>query len=299
MNKTVEKVLTILPDKTFIRLKYWYHFRKLPDLNNPRTFNEKIQWLKLYDRKPIYSKMVDKYEAKSYIEAIIGKEYIIPSFGVWESFEDIPFDNLPEQFVLKTTHDCGGVVICKKKNEFNKEKAKRFLKSHLERNYYYEGREWPYKNVQPRILAEAYMENTASSDLKDYKFFCFDGVVKALFIAADRQSLEEETKFDFYDENFNHLDIRNGHPNSKVEVEKPQNFELMKELASKLSKGFPHLRVDFYEVDGNVYVGELTFSHFSGMIPFEPEKWDYIFGEWIQLPKDKIIGDNHGCISNN
>lgn len=284
MNKRMEKLLSFLPDKAYICLKYWYHFKKLPDLKNPKTFNEKIQWLKLYDRKPIYSKMVDKYEAKEYIKRIIGDEYIIASYGVWNNFDDIPFDNLPRQFVLKTTHDCGGVVIVKDKNTFEREKAKAFLTEHLNRNYYFEGREWPYKNVKPRILAEAFMENTASGDLKDYKFFCFDGVVKALFVAADRQVQEEETKFDFYDDQFNHLDIRNGHPNSNATIEKPMNFDLMKELASKLSKGFPHLRVDFYEANGKVYIGELTFSHYSGMIPFDPDKWDLIFGDWIDLP---------------
>jgi len=285
MNKVVEKILMRFSDKAYISLKYWYHFKKIPKLKNPQTFNEKIQWLKLYDRKPIYSTMVDKYEAKLYIKGIIGDKYIIPSYGVWDSFEDINFDMLPNQFVLKTTHDCGGVVICTDKGKFNKEKARVHLEAHLKRNYYYEGREWPYKNVKPRILAEKYMENESSKDLKDYKFFCFDGKVKALFVAADRQSQNEETKFDFYDEQFNHLDIRNGHPNSERPIEKPINFELMKELASKLSKGFPHLRVDFYEVNGEVYIGELTFSHYSGMIPFEPEQWDYIFGSWIRLPE--------------
>lgn len=286
MNKLLRKAMTILPDAMYIKLKYWFHFKKLPNLKNPKTFNEKIQWLKLYDRKPIYTMMVDKYDAKEYIRSIVGSEYIIPSYGVWDKFEDIDFDSLPNSFVLKTTHDCGGVVICKNKSLFDKDKARKLLNEHLSRNYFYEGREWPYKNVKPRIFAECYMENSSTNDLKDYKFFCFDGEVKALFVAADRQS-QEETKFDFYDDNFNHLDLRNGHPNSECGIERPKNFELMKRLASKLSVGIPQLRVDFYEVDGHVYVGELTFSHYSGMIPFDPEQWDRKFGDWIKLPLAK------------
>lgn len=283
MNKYIFSVLRLLPDSMFIRIKYFYHFHRLPNLKNPTTFTEKIQWLKLHDRKPLYTKMVDKYEAKKYIAHIIGEQYIIPSYGVWDSFDDIDFDSLPNQFVLKTTHDCGGVVICRDKSKFDKQKACDILNAHLRINYYYEGREWPYKNVRPRILAEAFMENDLTGDLKDYKFFCFDGCVKALFVAADRQSKEEETKFDFYDEHFKHLDIRNGHPNSTNIIDKPVNFELMKQLAAKLSKGFPHLRVDFYEVNGLVYVGELTFSHYSGMVPFDPPKWDKLFGNWISI----------------
>ena len=286
MNKLLRKAMTVLPDAMYIKLKYWFHFKKLHNLKSPKTFNEKIQWLKLYDRKPIYTMMVDKYDAQEYIRSIVGSEYIIPSYGVWDKFEDIDFDSLPNSFVLKTTHDCGGVVICKNKSLFDKDKARKLLNEHLSRNYFYEGREWPYKNVKPRILAECYMENSSTNDLKDYKFFCFDGEVKALFVAADRQS-QEETKFDFYDDNFNHLDLRNGHPNSECGIERPKNFELMKRLASKLSVGIPQLRVDFYEVDGHVYVGELTFSHYSGMIPFDPEQWDRKFGDWIKLPLAK------------
>ena len=278
------KPLTVLSDSNYIKLKYWYHFKRFPNLKNPKTFNEKIQWLKLHDRNPLYTKMVDKYEAKDYIKSIIGEKYIIPTLGIWDHFDQIDFSLLPEQFVLKTTHDCGGIVICKNKDLFDKTKAKIFLEKHLRNNYFFEGREWPYKNVPPRIMAEKYMENKTSGDLKDYKFFCFNGVVKALFIASARQSLTEETKFDFYDADFNHLSIRNGHPNSEQEIEKPQNFDLMKLLAAQLSNGIPLLRVDFYEVDGSVYVGELTFSHFSGMVPFNPPEWDFIFGNWIELP---------------
>lgn len=254
------------------------------DLLSPRTFNEKIQWLKLYDRKPIYTTMVDKYEAKKYVANIIGEEYIIPTLGIFNKVDDIDFDALPSQFVLKCTHDSGGIVICKDKCTFDKNVAKHTLDEYLHRRYYWRNREWPYKNVKPRIIAEQYMEDSKSHELRDYKFFCFDGEVKALFIASDRQKKGEETKFDFFDADYNHLDIRNGHPNSEIMPTKPLSFEKMKYLAAKLSKGIPHVRVDFYEVNGKCYFGELTFSHWSGLVKFEPEEWDYKFGGWINLP---------------
>lgn len=274
----------VLSDKTFIKIEYRNRMRKKLNLKNPQTFNEKLQWLKIYDRKPIYTTMVDKYEVKNYVADKIGDEYIIPTLGVWDSFDEIDFDSLPDQFVLKCTHDSGGLVICKDKSKLNKEKAKKKIELSLNRNYYYHGREWAYKDVKPRVIAEKYMEDKNSKDLKDYKFFCFDGKVKAMFIATDRFTQGVETKFDFYDTNFEHLPFTNGHPNAECVIEKPKHFEKMKELAEILSKGIPQIRVDFYEIDDEVYFGELTFFHWSGMVPFVPEKWDYVFGEWIELP---------------
>ena len=274
----------VLSDKTFIKIEYRNRMRKKLNLKTPQTFNEKLQWLKIYDRKPIYTTMVDKYEVKNYVADKIGDEYIIPTVGVWDSFDEIDFDSLPDQFVLKCTHDSGGLVICKDKSKLNKEKAKKKIELSLNRNYYYHGREWAYKDVKPRVIAEKYMEDKNSKDLKDYKFFCFDGKVKAMFIATDRFTQGVETKFDFYDTNFEHLPFTNGHPNAECVIEKPKHFEKMKELAEILSKGIPQIRVDFYEIDDEVYFGELTFFHWSGMVPFVPEKWDYVFGEWIELP---------------
>lgn len=284
------KVGPLIPDRLFIQLKYFTWFRKFPNLKHPRTYNEKLNWLKLYDRRQEYVTMVDKFEAKKYISDRIGEDYVIPVVaGPWESIEEIDFAQLPEKFVLKTTHDCGGVVVCKNKSCFDIAEAKAFLHKHLTTNYFYTCREWPYRCVKPRIFAEAYMqdehEDEASKEqLTDYKFFCFDGHVKALFIATDRADESTETKFDFFDSNFQHLDLIQGHPNAKKTPAKPRSFEKMKELAEKLSRGFPQLRVDFYEVGEQVYVGELTLFHFSGTVPFKPEKWDYIFGEWITLP---------------
>ncbi len=272
-------------DKFIIKTMYTLGTGKKLNLDNPVTYNEKLQWLKLYDRKPMYTQMVDKYEVKKYVANIIGEDRVIPTLGIWDRFEDIDFDSLPNQFVLKCTHDSGGVVICKDKATFDVKKAKKKLKKSLRKNYYYKNREWPYKDVKPRIIAEKYMVDESGYELKDYKFFCFDGEVKYLFIAKDRDNPNEETKFDFFDENFNHLPITNGHPNSNPPYFKPDGFEEMKELASKLSKKIPQVRVDFYNINGKIYFGELTFYHWSGFVPFNPPEWDKIFGDNIKLPK--------------
>ena len=277
-----------MSDERFLKTVYKLHFGKELDLENPRTFNEKLQWLKLYDRKPEYTRMVDKFGAKEYVAEKIGEEYIIPTLGVWDKFEDIDFDSLPDSFVLKCTHDSGGLVICKDKSKLDLKSAEKKLKKFLKRKYFYIWREWPYKNVKPRIIAEKYMEDEKTAELRDYKFFCFNGEAKLLFIATDRQTAGEETKFDFFDMEFNHLPFTNGHPNAEQPPEKPLCFAEMRELAEKLSAGIPHLRVDFYEVNGKVYFGELTFSHWSGMTPFEPEEWDGKLGSWIDLKKEKL-----------
>ena len=279
-------VLNLLTDSMYLKLIYKARMGKKLNLKQPLTYTEKIQWIKLYDRNPIYTKLVDKYEVKSYVANKIGEKYIIPTLGVWDCFDEIDFDKLPNQFVLKCTHDSGGNVICRNKAEFDFVKAKEKIEKCLKRNYYWHGREWPYKNVKPRIIAEYYMEDEKTGELRDYKFFAFNGSTKALFIASDRQVVGEETKFDFFDENFQHLDLKNGHPNALTIPDKPQNFETMKELANKLSEGFPEVRVDFYEANGEVYFGELTFAHWSGLTPFEPEAWDKTFGDWIDLPNN-------------
>lgn len=288
MNPIIRKGLEFLPDKCFINLKYYYHFRRFPNLNNPKTYNEKLQWLKIHDRNPLYTKLVDKYEAKKYLVDAIGADYIIPTYGVWDSFDEINFDKLPNRFVLKTTHDCGGVVICYDKSSFDISKARTFLNSHLKRNYFYEGREWPYKNVVPRIMAEKCIAINQEYDLMDYKVFTFNGEPKVMFVAANRQSNTKDTTFDFFDVDFNPLKIKNGHPNSDEPIKKPNNLHRMLEISKRISTEFPHMRVDFYEVDGKLYVGELTLYHFSGMVPFYPEKWDEIFGSWLHLPVDKV-----------
>lgn len=271
----------LMKDETFIKWEYFSGMRKFPNLKNPQTYNEKLQWLKLNNKHPEYTIMVDKYETKEYVKKIIGEEYIIPTLGIWNSFDEIDFDKLPNQFVLKTTHDSGGVVVCKDKNRLNLEVARKKLEKSLRHNFFYEHREYPYKNVKPRIIAEKFMVDESGTELKDYKFFCFDGKVKMLFVATDRPF---DTRFDFYDTDFKHLPFKQGHPLATKEIKKPNGFEEMKRIAATLSKDIPHVRVDLYDINGKIYFGELTFFHFSGNVPFEPEVWDYKIGEWLKLP---------------
>lgn len=282
----INKLVRLLPDRCFIKLK-WYG-RKMPyklNLKNPQTFNEKLQWIKLYDHNPLYTILVDKYRVKKYVEERIGTEHVIPLLGAWDSVEEIEWDKLPDQFVLKVNHDCGGQVICRDKSKLDIDDTKEKLRLAFKKNYYFEGREWPYKNVQPKVFAEAYMEDEYG-ELRDYKFFCFDGEVKAMFIATERNS-GGEVKFDFFDADFNHLPFTQGHPNASVLPAKPKGFEEMKTLAAKLSKGLSEVRVDFYDVNGHVYFGEFTFFHFGGIVEFHPVEWDYTFGGWINLPVRK------------
>ena len=277
------KVCNFLPIKLYLSLRLFFTCGTWMNWRNPKTFNEKLQWLKVNNRNPNYTKLVDKYAVKEYVAGIIGEDFIIPTLGVWNSFDEIDFDSLPNQFVLKCTHDSGGLVICKDKSKLDIEKARAKIERSLKTNYYNWSKEWPYKNVLPRIIAEKYMEDESGYELKDYKFFCFDGTPKALFIAADRGVDGEETKFNFYDTDFNLLPFTNGHPNSSQIISKPKSFELMKELASKLSEGMPHVRIDFYDIYGKIYFGEITFYHWSGFTPFVPIEWDYKFGEWLKL----------------
>lgn len=284
-NKSLKKVkyaMQFIPDSLYIQIYYFAHFKKFCNLKKPNTYNEKLNWLKLHDHNPLYTTLVDKYEAKEYVAQIIGNEYIIPTLGVWDSFDDIDFDKLPNQFVLKCTHDSEGLVIVKDKNKLDKKAAKEKIEAALKQNFYYIGREWPYKNVKPRIIAEQYMEDHVDGELRDYKFFCFDGEPKAMYIASDRAS--DHVKFDYYDLKFNHLDIKQKYPHAQEALRKPVTFEKMIDFSKILSKGFPHVRVDFYEVDGHLYFGELTFYHLSGFIPFEPDRWDKVFGDWLKLP---------------
>ncbi len=271
-----------MKDEKYLKKRYYLSMGRELNLEAPETFNEKLQWLKLHDRKSIYITMVDKYEVKKYVASIIGEEYVIPTVGVYDKFDDIDFDKLPKQFVMKCTHDSGGLVIVRDKDTFDRKVAEKRINKSLKRNYYYHGREWPYKNVKPRIIIEKYMEDKNDKELRDYKLFCFDGKFKIMFIATNRFG-KGETCFDFFDRNFKHLPFTNGHPNAPVLPHKPLNYKKMIKLAEKLSKGIPQVRVDFYDVNGRIYFGEMTFSHWSGFKPFIPEKWDRELGELINL----------------
>jgi hypothetical protein len=270
-------------DSAYLKCFYRSGVHKKLNLQNPRNFNEKLQWLKIHDRKAIYMDMVDKYEAKKFVGDRIGEAHIITTYGVWDRFEDIDFDSLPNSFVLKCTHDSAGYVICRNKDEFDFDKARAKINKCLKRNFYYIGREWPYKNLKPRVIAEKYMEDHNLHELRDYKIFTFNGVPKIMHIVSNRQNAKEETYGDFFDMDYKHLDLTMGHPNAPCSPEKPQNFEKMKEFATILAEGTIHLRVDFYEVDGQLYFGELTFYQDSGISPIEPDEWNVILGDWISL----------------
>lgn len=285
MGGIVRHVLSHLieSDELYIKLRYFSGMKKLPDLKHPRTYNEKLQWLKLNDKHAEYTQLVDKYAVKEYIEKLSWGGKIIPTLGVWDKFDDIDFAKLPNQFVLKTTHDSGGIVIVKDKNQMNMKAARKKLEKSLRRKYFLMSREYPYKDVKPRIIAEKFMVDESGTELKDYKFFCFNGEVKFLFVATDRPF---DTRFDFFDADFNHLPFKQGHPWAKKEIKKPANFEEMKQAAATLSKGIPHVRVDLYNINGEIYFGELTFFHFSGVVPFEPAEWDKKIGDYLKLSCD-------------
>ncbi len=282
-----QPVFHCLPDKLALKILYKNKFFRDLNLKDPKNFNEKLQWLKLYDRRPEYTTMVDKYAVKKYVADKIGEEDVIPALGVWDSFDEIDFDALLDQVVLKCTHSSGDIVICRDKATFDREAAKKKLTYYLQQDFYIRAREWVYKNVPRRILAEPYMEDQTTGDLRDYKFYCFSGVVRALLIVTDRMKPEEKTKLDYFDADFNWLDLKQGHPNAPVAPAKPETFEKMKELAGKLSEGIPQVHVDFYEINGKPYFGEMWFYESAGVEPVEPESWERVFGDWIVLPDKK------------
>ena len=270
-----------LPDKLYLKWKYKLLIGKKLDLKNPKLLSEKLQWLKLYNRNPEYTKMVDKYEVRNYIENKIGKQYLIPLVGVYDKFDDIDFDKLPNKFVIKCTHDSGGLVICKDKNTLNMKAAKKKINKFMKRNYYKVHREWPYKNVKPRIVIEKYIENKDKSDLLEYNIFCFNGIPKLVSVCYGDK---EKNRFnDFYDSDFNKLDLRCIYNASNVILDKPKQFDKMKEIASILSKDIPHLRVDFYLCNNKIYLGELTFFHFAGFTKFEPKNYEITLGDYLKL----------------
>lgn len=255
-----------ISDKRYIEMKYEYKFGKKINLENPQTFNEKLQWLKLYDRNPEYTKMVDKYEVKKYISNMIGEEYIIPTLGIYNKFKEINFNGLPNQFVLKCTHDSGSTIICKDKKKLKQKEVRAKINKALKNNYYYNGREWPYKNVKPRIIVEKYMEDYTGF-LIDYKIYAFNGKCDYVMICVDREKENEKTKFIYYDKEWNikkELSDDGKKYGDNINLKKPKNLDKMFEIASKLSKDIPFVRVDFYEIDGKLYFGELTFFPSGG-----------------------------------
>lgn len=274
--------LPILSDRSYLITSFRIKLGRKPDLDNPQTFNEKLQWLKLHDRKSIYTTMVDKYEAKRYVADIIGEGYIVPTLGVYDRFDKIDFNKLPNQFVIKCTHDSGGLVIVKDKAKLNINKAKRKINRSLKRNYYYPGREWPYKNVKPRILIEKYMVEKKSKELKDYKYFCFNGKPEIILTCSERFS-KDGLRETWFDSEWNLLPITEGGHEIDETIKRPKKYKEMSRLARKLSDGIAFVRIDFYEIDGKVFFGEITFFPASGYEIFDPEEWDKKLGEMIDL----------------
>ena len=283
ISRIINSTVDFVSDELYLNMKFFLNVGYWPNLKNPKSFNEKIQWLKLHHKRPEYTQMVDKVAAKEYVAKVIGKQYIIPSFGVWDSVDEIDWASLPNKFVIKASHDSGGVVVCKDKSQLDIEKAKAKLKGAGEKDYTKYNKEYVYHDVPHRFIAEELLENGKDNDIPDYKIFCFNGVPRFLFVATGRQI--NDTRFDFYDTEFNHLPVLNGHPNADIWPKKPKNFNEMLEVSAKLSQGIPEVRVDLYNIDGKIYFGELTFFHWSGMTPFEPREWDYKFGEMMVLPQ--------------
>lgn len=280
-------------DKTHLKLLYKGCFGQKLDLKNPKLFNEKLQWLKLYDRKPEYVQLVDKYEVKKYISKTLGAEYVIPTVGVWDNAKDIDFDSLPDKFVLKCTHDSHSVVICTDKRKLDIEYCRKKLNQALKRNYFYDGRQWPYKNVKPRIIAEQYM----ADNLRNYKQFCFESAPRMILVCSERLK-NNEVKEDFYNEAWNHLDAHKlEYNNSNFSIQRPKQYELIRELTIKLAEKIPSARIDFYEINEKTYFGEITFYSTNGFEKIKPEEWNLEFGEWIKLPGKGGYKLNSDCCS--
>ncbi|MBO3335130.1 ATP-grasp fold amidoligase family protein [Clostridium perfringens] len=274
-------ILNWMPDEQYLKLMGYGLLGEKLDIKNPKSFNEKLQWLKLYDRKPEYTILVDKYEVRKYISMNIGKEYLIPLIGVWDNVEEIDFAKLPNKFVLKCTHDSGSVFICTDKSKLDIEKLKIKIKKALKRNYYYIGREWPYKNVKPRIVCEEFISDKNSTP-DDYKVLCFNGKAKLIGVHIDRFG---NHCLDNYDRDWNKTEVAKDGPMSEFVYEKPKEFEKMIELSEKIALNMSHVRVDWFIVNEKLYFGEITFYEAAGFDHFDNKEDNYLLGSWIDLPR--------------
>ena len=277
----VRKLVHILPKRTYLKLIFYLSLGYKLNLNKPETFNEKLQWLKLNRKSDIDTLLVDKYEVKKILSKKFGGEYIIPTYGVYEKFDDIDFEELPNEFVMKTTHQSGGVIICRNKRLLDLKSAKAIINNKLKKNLYYWGLEWPYKNVKPRIIIEKYIGH-GNEDVKDYKLMCFNGKVKCSFVCTERYS-KGGLHINFYDNDWNLMPFTRHYPNDPQLTPKPLNYDLMVKLAEDIAKDIPFVRIDFYEVHNKLYFGEITFYPGCGFEEFNPQKWDKILGSWIKL----------------
>lgn len=287
MNSFFIYLLRLLPDKQYIQLQYLKNFRKLPNLHDPRTFNEKLQWLKLYDRRDVYTMMVDKYLVKDYVKEMIGEEFIVPTIASYDDPSEIDLEDLPEKFVLKWNHDSGSIIICTDKRYLNLKQAQATLAKCQDgsKGYWY-GREWPYKNIQKKLIAEQYLPLDENGDLVDYKLMCFNGKVKCIFTCTGRRSAEG-LKVTFYDMDWNIMPFTRNHPAEQNPMPKPKSLDKMIWAAEQLSENMPFARIDFYEIESKPLFGEITLYPGSGLEPFQPVEWDYTLGSWIDLPIKK------------
>ena len=273
----------LFSDKLFLKIRFQYLVGIKLNLNNPVTFNEKVQWLKIYDRKPIYTQMSDKYEVRKLIEHNIGKEYLIPLFGVYDSFNDIDFNKLPQEFIIKCTHDSGSIIICKDKNILNINKIKNIINKKMRTNYYHHCKEWAYKNITPRIVIEKYLTDESGNEISDYKIFCFNGEPKLIEVDTNRFTAHNR---DYFSVNWeHHILTEGGIPNApRNSIKKPTTLNNMLNIARKLSASIPHVRIDFYTINNNIYFGEFTFYDSAGINYFNPPEWNFIIGSWLKLP---------------
>ena len=281
MNRMIYRIFGLMPSKLYLKMKYKNKIGKKLDFKDPKTFNAKIQWLKINDKNDLYTTLVDKYEVKKYVAEKNGEEYVIPTLGVYNNFDEIDFDKLPNQFVIKCTHNSGGIVVVKNKKGLDIEKAKKKINECLKENYYYRGREYPYKNVKPRIIVEEYMEDKNSDELVDYKVMCFNGKAKMIFTCTER--FGDGLKVTFFDLNWERLPFERHYPASQKTIPKPKNLQKMIEFSEKLAEGIPFVRMDWYEINGKLYFGEYTFYPGGGMEEFTPEEWDEKVGEMLNL----------------
>lgn len=272
--------LNWMSDEIYLKLTFQGSLSKRLNLENPKSFNEKLQWLKLNDRKPEYSKYVDKYEVRKHIAEAIGEEYLIPLVGVYDSVDKIDWKSLPNKFVLKCTHGSSSNIICTDKDKLDIEDAKIKLKKWMKKNWYWFGREWPYKNVKPRIVCENFISDKDITP-DDYKVLCFNGKVKLVEVHIDRYGNHKQ---DFYDEKWNKTTISQDSTISDFVYEKPRQFENMIQLSEKLSIDIYQVRIDWFIVQDKLYFGEITFFDGSGFVPFDKEEYDYLLGGWIKLP---------------
>ena len=268
----------VIPDEVYIQIIARLRFGKSFDLKNPKTFNEKLNWLKLHDRNPKYTLMADKHAVKDYVREIIGEEYVVPCYGVYENGNLIDFNSLPPKFVLKCTHDSSGAIICKDRETFNQDAAINFINRCLKKNNFWHLREWVYKDISPRVIVDQLLDDGSGHELRDYKFWCFNGIPRVMYITNKAQNIYEN----FYDMDFKAIDINHGFKRQKPEYEKPKQFELMKQLASKLSKDIPFVRVDFFNIGQKVYFGEFTFYDWGGFRPFNNMQTDLMLGKMLK-----------------